>query len=343
MKLLRLLLYCVFLAPLCADTVYTVPQGYTKLTIPAAVDESTPSLSVISATLLADVEYSGQITVENNYDADPDSDPLTNQGAQTITATGTAWAANQWTTEAHLAYLVNGSASEEAFLITSHTTTTLTIDAPFDLLNNSRFPASTTVKIRKANTVGSILGTTETPFTTSDRVYLWTGEAWQTLVAAGGNWIFVGGDSNGQPANNAVVFPEEGIFVQRGETTGAVLTLFGEVPAISQASTVPGVSSQFVSTRFPVGDSPGGIRLDALNIEQIPGWSVNDRAYFWTGTEWQTLVFAGGNWIFVGGDESGQPANGLLVPPSSALFLTRASTGTGSESPLNVPLPYPVD
>ena len=343
MQLLRKLFACALLAPLCADTVYTVPQGYTKITIPAAVDASTPSLSVISATLLNDVTYSGPITIGNDYNSDPDANPETPQGAQTVATSGTAWTTNQWTTEPHLASLINASGSEESFLITSHTATALFVDAPFDLLAGGRFPAATTVKIRKANTVGSILGTTETPFTTSDRVFLWTGAAWQTLVAAGGNWIFVGGDANGQVANNAVVFPEEGIFVQRAETSEAVLTLFGEVPSVSQASTVPGTSSQFVSTRFPVGNQPGGIRLDDLNIDQIPGWSVTDRAYFWTGSEWQTLVFAGGNWIYVGGDNNGQVANGLIVPPSSALFLTRASEGTGAASPLNIPLPYNVD
>ena len=343
MTVLRLFLTCALIAPICAETVYTVPQGYTKLTIPAATDASTPSLSVISATLLNDVEFSGQITIEDDYDADPDNDSATTQGAQTITATGTAWTADEWTTDAHLAYLINSSGSEEAFLITSHTATTLTIDARFDLLADSRFSASTTIKIRKANTVGSILGTTETPFTPLDRVFLWTGSDWQALVAVVGNWRFLGGPSNNQNANDAVVFPEEGIFVQRSETTDATLTLFGEVPALSQASTVPGASSQFVSTRFPVGDSPTGIRLDALGIELIPDWSPLDRAYFWTGTEWQTLVFAASNWRYLGGDNNGQIADNLLVPPSSALFLTRASAGTGSESPLNVPLPYTMD
>jgi hypothetical protein len=329
-------------SPLSAETVYTVPQGYTKITIPAASSASSPSLTAISATLLNDIEFSGAVTINADFNADPDTDPQTPTTAQTVTATGASFSVDQFTAAPHLAYLINGNGAEEAFLITSHTGDVLTVDGSFDLLAASRFTASSTVKIRKANTVGSILGTTATPFTSNDRAFIWNGNNWQTLIAANDNWFYIGGPQG--TATNAVVFPEEGIFIQRTETTEAVLTLFGEVPSVAQASSVEGATSTFVSTRFPVGNSPTpnptGIKLEELNIDDIPGWSSDDRVFYWTGTFWQTLISAGGNWFYIGGPSNGTNANLLLVPPNSALFLSRTTTGTASTSPLTLNLPY---
>jgi len=326
--------------------VYTIPEGYTKIPI-AAGTAGGPTLTAISATLLNDLEHSSAVTVNNDYDPDPDNDVNTNDSAQTLTVAGATWGAGAWTGVPYLAYIVNSSGAEEAFLITSHTADTLTVSTSYDLLSDTRFPASTTLKIRKANTVGSILGTTSTPFSSNDRVFIWDGSGWQTLLVGGGNWFYLGGPNNGQVASGAVVFPEEGIFVQRAEQTVAELTIFGEVPSLAQGSTVSGQSSTFVSTRFPVGNfpvaSPTGIKLEDLNIDEIPGWDSTDRAYFWNGTNWQSLIASGVNWFFLGGPNNGQSANELILAPNSAVFLTRSTAGTDSASPLNVPLPYTVD
>jgi hypothetical protein len=85
------------------------------------------------------------------------------------------------------------------------------------------------------------------------------------------------------------------------------------------------------------------MRLQDLNINDIPGWSTNDRAYFWDGAQWITLAAFGSNWAYFSGPNVGNAANDLVVPANSALFLTRASVGTESASPLNVPLPYTVE
>ena len=195
--------------------VYTIPEGYTKIPI-AAGTAGGPTLTAISATLLNDLEHSSAVTINADFNG--------GAGTQTATVTGATWSAGQWTGVPHLAYLVNGSGSEEAFLISSHTGDTLTLSTTFNLLADSRFPANTTVKIRKANTVGSILGTTTTPFTSSDRVFIWDVDHWQTLLTFGGNWAYLGGPNAGQSATNAVIFPEEGIFVQRAELTAADMT-----------------------------------------------------------------------------------------------------------------------
>ncbi|MBC8148165.1 MAG: hypothetical protein H8E96_00625 [Verrucomicrobiaceae bacterium] len=322
--------------PLLGQAVFTTPEGYTKIPI-AAGTAGGPTLTAISATLLNGLEHSSGATVVANF--------ATNE--QDVTVTGATWTANQWTGVPYLAYLTNTSGSEEAFLIASHTADTLTLSTTFDFLSATRFPASTTVTIRKANTVNSILGAPSTPFTTNDRVFIWEDGTWVTLATFGGNWAYFSGPNLGDSATDAVIFPEEGIFVQRAELTAAELTLFGEVPSAPQASTVAGASSYFVSTRFPVGDTPTvnptGMRLQDLSIHDIPGWSTSDRAYFWDGAQWITLAAFGSNWAYFSGPNVGNSANDLVIPANSALFLTRASVGTESASPLNVPLPYTVE
>lgn len=322
--------------PLLGQAVFTTPEGYTKIPI-AAGTAGGPTLTAISATLLNGLEHSSGATVVANFATDE----------QDVTVTGATWTANQWTGVPYLAYLTNTDGSEEAFLIASHTADTLTLSTTFDLLSATRFPASTTVTIRKANTVGSILGTTTTPFTISDRVFIWDVDSWQTLVNLGGNWGYFGGPNNGNPANDVVVFPEEGLFIQRGELSAAELTLFGEVPSTPQASTAATASSYFISTRYPVGDSPAinptGIELQNLGIQDLPNWGITDRVFAWTATGWQTFVYLGGSWGYFGGPQNGQNADAFLVTPNSALFLTKNSAGTEAESPLTVPLPYVVD
>ena len=322
--------------PLLGQAVFTTPEGYTKIPI-AAGTAAGPTLTAISATLLNGLEHSSGATVVANF--------ATNE--QDVTVTGATWTANQWTGVPYLAYLTNTSGSEEAFLIASHTADTLTLSTTFDLLSATRFPASTTVTIRKANTVISILGAPSTPFTQNDRVFIWDDDVWVTLGFFGGNWGYLDGPNAGQLATGAVIFPEEGLFVQRAELTAAELTLFGEVPSTPQASTVAGASSNFISTRYPVGNTPAvnptGIELQDLNIQQIPGWNNLDRVYYWNGAVWETIAYFAPNWGYLDGPNVGQLANDLIVAPNSALFLTRGSAGTESASPLNIPLPYVVE
>ena len=337
-------LLSILALPLFATTVFTIPQGYTKITIPAA-SGGTPSLTAISTNLYNDTEFSGTVTINADFNADPDSDLTTTDTSQTLTVSGASFTTGEFTTDPYLAYLINASGAEEAFLITDHTATTLTLDGAFDLLADSRFTTSSTLKIRKANTVGSILGTTDTPFSSNDRAYIWTGSNWQTLIAASGNWFFIGGP--GGLATDAVIFPEEGIFIQRTETTDAVLTFFGEIPSTPQTTTVAGLSSAFISTRFPSGDATSaqgivGHRLADLDIDEIPGWNSTDRAFHWNGSEWQTLISAGSSWFFIGGALNGTSANDLIVEANSALFLSRSSAGTASASTLTLELPYPI-
>ena len=345
MKVLPIFITSIFTCFLSAQTVYTIPQGFTRITIPAATSPDQPSLTAISATLLNQSIFAGSVTV-GAFNADPDSNPATPEASQSITAAGASWTSGQFTSAPHLAYIVNANDAEEAFLITSHTSDTLTLDVSFNLLDASRFDSDTTVKIRPANTIGALLGTTSTPFTPNDQVFLWDGQNWQSYIPFNGNWFLGSGPNAGTVATDTIIYPEEGLFVQRSENSAATIAFLGEVPVKPQASTVSGNASFFVSTRFPVGNAaegtPSGIPLPDLNIDTIPNWSVDDNVYVWSGTDWTGFIEFGGDWFFATGPDAGTSANSFLVSAETAVFITRQSSGSASASALSVPLPYAI-
>ena len=212
MKHVFYILGCVLIGSVCAETGFSVPQGYTKVTIPSAASSSSPTFTAISVNLFNDLEYSGAAVIANDFDADPDSNPATIGSSQTITAAGAAWSVNEWTVTPHLAHIVNANGDEESFLIVSNTANTLSLDGGFDLLSDLRFSSATSVKIRAAHTMASILGADNTPLTLNDRVFLWDG-AWQAFVPFAGDWYYMSGPNSGNTANSAVVFPDEGLSI----------------------------------------------------------------------------------------------------------------------------------
>ncbi|MCH1419115.1 MAG: hypothetical protein L7W40_02335, partial [Akkermansiaceae bacterium] len=102
-------------ALLNAETIYTIPQGYTKVVIAAASSDVEPTITGISVTLLNDLEFASSATINSDYSAGPAS------GAQTLTVTGQNWSQDQWTSQPHLAYITDADGAEEAFLISSNT------------------------------------------------------------------------------------------------------------------------------------------------------------------------------------------------------------------------------
>lgn len=336
-------LTCILVSSVCAETVFTIPQGYTRITIPAAASSSSPTLTSVSINLFNNLTYSGTAVISADFDPDPDSDTDTTDTAQTVTSAGATWTADEWIATPHLAHIVNANGAEESFLIVGNTTDTLTLDGGFDLLADSRFNSATTVKIREANTIGSVLGTDNTPFTQNDLVYVWDGSAWESFVTFGGDWFAASGSNAGDDVTDAVIFPEEGLFIQRNETTDATLTFFGEVPTLSRAATVVGESASFISTSFPVGDTEEGATLASLNINSIPGWSTDDSVFVWSGSEWIGFVEFSGNWFFSTGSNAGNDANTYIVDANSAVFLSRSSSGSASNSGVTIPVPYTLD
>lgn len=349
MKISKILTILALIAPLCAETVYTIPQGYTKVTIAGSSSVGETRLTAISATLLQDVAFSGAVGI-GAFTSAPDPEAPDSQAA---TVADVTWTATQWTDEPHLAYISladdAGNADglppgEKAFFILGNTVSGgLTLAADSDILVN--FPASTTIKIRKANTLSSIFTSGAAGLVGADRVFIWNNEkaggpGWSSFrytSAGGGNWIDI---ENNSAANGMVVYPDEGIFVSRTDTTDVVLTLFGEVPAVPQVASIEGTG--FLSSRVPVNTE-----LQNLGI-QGASWATGDRVYIWKPVgdmddptpRWEAhryLTAAGGIWLDIVANEV---SSNRVIAPDSAVFVDRvAPTATGAGEVTTV-LPY---
>ena len=343
MKNFSLILACTLNVPLCADTIYTVPQGYTRVIIAAATPEGS-TLTSISANLLNDVEYSGSVSIGAFTDnpEGPDS--------QTLTVAGATWAATQWTSEPFLAYLsvaddvgnADGIApAEEAFYVQANNATgELTLETTFDL--NTRFPSATSLKLRKANTLDSLFGDSARNFASTDLVYIWDGEKWdsfQFIAGAPGYWASTtDGFTNVGPIT--IIRPDEGIFVSRTLESDVVLTLFGEIPSAPQISTIEGAS--FVASRFPVDTT-----LADTGIANA-SWESADLLYIWNqsatpSAKWDSYQYISGAPGYWASTTDGfTPVDDTIIPANSAIFVVRASEINGSTGGTVSTLPYTI-
>ena len=334
------------IVPLGADTVHTIPQGYTKITIASADDDGssvTPKLSAISVSLLNDVAHSSASTLAAFI---PDTDPQAftdgegnKYSSQEISVSGGAtWTETEWTAMHHLAYIsvaddannADGIApAEEAFLILENTTSgTFKIATDSDI--STRFPANPSIKIRKANTISTILASPSVPFDANDRVNFWNGSQWQSVRLVATVWR---DSSSFADASNTVVFPEEGLFIERAVALDLVLTLFGEVPAAPQIATL--TDSGFLATRHPIPTAFPDLNIGNANWDDSNG----DRVYLWDAAnkEWVGYRFLGGVWR---NSVNFEDASSLLVNGNSAVFVSRGSATSPENGSITPTLPY---
>lgn len=330
----RLVFASIMIGQLNAETIYTIPQGYTKVTIAAASSDIEPTITGISVTLLNDLEFAASATINNDYGTDPSN------STQTLAITGQNWSPDQWTGQPHLAYITDGDGAEEAFLISSNTGNgQLTLLTTFDLLGDkdseapgiqNRFPSSTTVKIRGANTIGSIFSSKIAEFAADDRVFVWDGSEWLSFQKNGfGKWALASNLFGNE--NDTVIFPDEGMFILRSATSAIELTLFGEVPAVPQISTI--TKTKLLSTRIPVETT-----LAELGINDSL-WKSDDRLYIWNGSSWDAYLVNGfGNWA-PANNQFGN-SNTLAISANTAIFVNRETEVDGAEGIISAPLPY---
>ena len=318
-----------------AQSVTTIPVGFNTSVVPAAVDASNPSSTVLSAPFYTPADFTGAV---GSVDS-----------ANQLSITGAAFAAGQFTATPHLARMKSGPSAGRFFLITSHTATQLTVDALGYSLTSAA-PASTTqtqvtvgdsCEILPANTLGTLFGTSTVPFQTGataadgDNVYLFNGTSWDVFYHNGTNWKRSGSLVN---QNNAVVYPDRGLFVLRRATTPLNLTFLGTVPSSTERTDFPGAVSSFKSVRFPVDTT-----LLGLSLQSLPNWLAgataadSDNVYLWNGTSWSVFYYNGANWKKSG---SLVNANTQVIPLGTAMFVVRQSAATGSQSTLVQTLPY---
>lgn len=323
-----LVLPFVCIASLKAQTVAD-PVGVVKVTIAAAPAAGQSKLTAISATLRGAIDYQGTATSIGTFATT--SQPL-NTGV-------TTWTATQWTAEPHLCYIENAAGAEEAYLITANTTAgVLTLATSFDL--DTRYPTTATFRICKARTFGSLFGTTTVAFYSAsssadaDVIYAWDGSGWDIFWHNGTTWKKAGLFGS---ADDSVIFPDEGLFVKRTQTSEIVLTFSGSVATKAQISTIPGSSLSFIGSRYPVGTT-----VSSLGLDNLPNWlsaassSDADRFYVWN-DGWEIYWYNGTTWKKSGlfGSADNEP-----IAPDSAIFVQRVSSSTAVNAANTHPLPY---
>jgi uncharacterized protein (TIGR02597 family) len=324
-----------------AQSVTTIPVGFTTSTIPAAPNGSTPSNAAISVPFYRPAEFTGAV---GSVDS---SNQLSISGA-TFTPSPSA---GDLVTVPHLARLKTGASVGRFFIVTANTATQVTLDtatAGYTLTTGSpsttqaQVVAGDSVEILPANTFGSLFGTSTVPFKTAstadvaDNVYLFNGTSWDTYFHNGTNWRKNPGFTN---QNNTVILPDRGLFIIRRDTTGPLnLTFLGTVPSTSERTDYPGPGSTFRSNRFPVDTT-----LLGLGLQTMPTWQSGssagaaDNVYLWNGTTWSVFYYTGSIWrkspAF--NDQGATP-----IPAGTGIFVVRQSSAQGSASTLLQTLPY---
>lgn len=309
---------------------FSDPVGVVKITIAAAPAAGQSKLTALSATLRGAIDYQATATSIGTFAGT--SQPL-NTGV-------TTWTATQWTAEPHLCYIENAAGAEEAYLITAmdNSTGVLTLATTFDF--STRYPATPTYRICKANTLGSLFGTTTVPFYSAsssadaDVIYAWDGSGWDIFWHNGSTWKKAGLFGS---ADGIVIFPDDGLFVKRTQPSEIVLTLSGSVATKAQISTIPGSSSSFIGSRYPVGTT-----VNSLGLNNLPNWlsaassSDADRFYVWN-DGWAIYWHNGTTWKKSGlfGNADNEP-----IAADSAIFVQRFSSSAAEDSANAHPLPY---
>ena len=229
-----------------AETAYTTPVGYDTKTL------STGKFNLVSLTLHNATTYAGLITAES-----PSGVSFTGVDFNTLLSVGSVY----------ILELPNGAIQE----ISSWTATTL--NTPQDI-TASVTPNSTAIKLRKAATVSSVFGLTNTYGLTSDGdenltnndVLLVpnTNNAFDTVYYFNDGVTTGWFDDQGNSANNKVLNYGDGFFVQRLATGSSIsLVVAGEVKTKPTSSVIiPGFN--FLGAVAPVGLSLGNSGLQAF-------------------------------------------------------------------------------
>ena len=301
-----------------------IPSGFIQLTIPAAAN-GVPVRMPISNPFQRPASTAGA---------------LTSVGGSVLTDAAAAWTPNQWTASPHLVRMTSGVSDGRFFLITSHTTTELTVDA-------SGADQSTVLRggdgyeICPAETLGSLFGTTSVSLgrgataLAADQVKLWNGAAWDIYYQNGTEWRLNGSTQN---QNATVVLPDEGMFIVHRRARPVKLFFAGIVPTTVQKTELPGPGSRFAANRFP-----GKMTLLNSGIAALPGWRVSrnvsqaDTVQLWIGGRFLTCYFNGAHWKAAGSTAIQDNVN---IQMGGAFFVKRKSIVAGLEAFLSQMPPY---
>ena len=311
-------------------TASTIPVGYQQITVAAAADSATPTNTVISVPFYNAAAFAAAIT-------SVDSASAVSTSSATFITNGYAAVATPF-----LLHMQTGASAGRYFLITANTTTQLTV-APRGYDLTTILSVGDTYEIVPANTLAGLFGSNAATFafqtgasaSQADNIQLWNSTQWAVYYNNGTNWKQSGNLNN---QNNAIIYPDEGLYITRRATSPLTLTFVGTVPSSTERSDLLGPGSTFISNRFPTGTT-----LNAVGFQNLPNWlsgttaSQSDNVYLWTGTTWGVYYYNGTNW-----KQSGSllNVNTQAIPSGTAAFVIRQSSASGISSTLAQSLPY---
>jgi len=321
------------LHPASAQNATTIPVGYIK-----SVSLGANSTSNITAN--TDVSISLPLNRPVVF-----ASAVASVSGSNVTIQNATFGAGNLTTEPHLLEIASGTGEGVAGLITSHNSTTCTVDVPTGLSFNG-VVSGDAVRIRKAWTVASIFTNATVPVGT--QVLLRSGTIAGINLAPdtgydwdGANWL----DSNLEPADSAVLYGGEMILVRN--PTGTVLSnlvLVGEVPTHKTKIVLSNVnpSSQqdiFIAYQSPVPETVGNSSVTAAA-------QFGDRLLFvdnsLTGLNKAPSIsveYDGAAWLDENLDDV---TNTFNIPPGSGIIYRRQPAGNATiwtQDPTYLPLP----
>ncbi len=311
-------------------TATTTPVGFVTVTIPAAVNSTTPSNAAISVPLYGTAAFQGTIASVDSSNA--------------FSLSGAAFTASQYSssTSPYFVRIMSGTSVGRFFLISANTATQLTVNTSGADLT-TLLSVGDSAQIVPANTLGSLFGSTAPGFLTAasaigaDNVYLWNGTTWELYFNNGTHWLKSG---NLNPnLDSTIIYPDEGIFISRHDTSGPLtITLMGTVPSTTEQSELAGAGSSFLPNRFPLDT-----QLVNLGLQNSPNWKAGasasqaDNVYVWNtaNSTWEVYFYTGAHWQKSGNLNPNLDAT--VISAGTSVFVTRSSA---SQTLLSQSLPY---
>jgi uncharacterized protein (TIGR02597 family) len=317
---------CAVVAPLArsaSDGAVTDPVGFTKITIPGG-NGSTAGSKIIGFSLQEINVAAGALT-------DVSSNNLTDSAAAWTTALNST---------PHLVRLVSGTGTGRTFLITGATDTQITVASEGSDLSTIARPGDS-YQIFPAHTLGTLFGTSTVPFlsnadyTLADNVLIWDSGHYETYFHDGFSWKKVGSEV---PQDDAVIYPEEALFVVRRGMTSITLTLIGAVPTTDLKMVIPGSGGTMIANRFPLTRA-----IRDLGLHTLSGWTSNadytraDTLLLWNGANWETFWHDGTHWFKVG---SFREQDAAVIGEGCGYLIRRRDSATGQDIIVHQPIPY---
>ncbi len=320
-----------------AQSASTDPVGFITVNV-AGGSAASPKLSLVSATLLHQVEWQGSATISGT----------------TVSVTGAPWTvtpAQFGTNGQYFVEIASGTSPGAWTDIQSHTNGTLTT-----LDDLTAFAGATpTIRIRKHVKLVEFLGVNNSAglqggvdLNSSDEVFVYEGSTPAVYFyydasdngGVGAGWY----TSSFQSAANATIAPNQGVVIHRKANTSVSFVAMGSVktgntlfPVSSGLNVLGTVSASgltLATSGLYTGNSTTGVKpaVEQGLADEILMFSAGTPASFWY-YDASDNGGVGAGWY----NSSFQAAGSTSIPPGTSLVVTRKAPG----APFNWSVPSP--